>query len=149
MDPATLAAGVAALLAPLFKKAAEAFVGEAGPYVEEKAKLLWQKLRAKMEGDTSSAASLERFNADPDTHLGEFKAKVEEKIAADPALGEDLSATLADIKRKAPYVKVVQEVKEAEDVVGIETKHMKGGTADVTQKIEKGKATGFKCDEIG
>ena len=55
MDPVSIAAGVGALLAPYLKKAAEEFAGEAGKYVQEKAKGLWEKLRAKFESDPPAA----------------------------------------------------------------------------------------------
>lgn len=150
MDPATIAASAAALLAPYLKKAAEDFVGEAGNYVQEKAKLLWQKLRAKLDGDPPAKEALDRFEADPGAHGEAFQAKLEEKIAQDPPLSDELSSELAEIKRNAPYVRVVQKMGEAEDLVGVKAKRLKRGTVDVTQDVDKAKnVTGGEFDEIG
>jgi hypothetical protein len=150
MDPATIAASVAALLAPYLKKAGEDFVGEAGKFVQDKAKVLWQKLRAKLDGDPQGKIVLDNFEEDPKANGEAFTTKIEEKVASDKALSDELSADLAEIKRKAPYLRVVQEMKEAEDVVGVKGKRLKSGTADVTQKIEKGKnVTGQEWDEVG
>ena len=57
MDPATLAASVAALVAPYLRKAGEEFVGEAGQYVQKKAGELWGKLRAKFDSDPRTRPS--------------------------------------------------------------------------------------------
>ena len=151
MDPATIAAGAAALLAPYLKKAGEEFAGEAGKYVQEKARVLWQKIRAKLDGDPPAKVVLDKFEANPDAHAEEFKAKVEEKIGADKPLGDQISADVADVKAKAPYVRVVQKIKEAEDVVGVKANRLKAGTVDVDQGIEvaKGKIVGVDIGDIG
>lgn len=150
MDPATIAASAAALLAPYLKKAGEAFVGEAGKFVHDKAKVLWQKLRAKLDGDPPAKVVLDRFEKNPDAHGDEFKAKIEEKVTADEPLGNEISADVAEIKRKAPYLRVVQQMTEAEGIVGAKAKRLKGGTIDVSQVIEKARnITGAEVDEIG
>lgn len=150
MDPATIAASAAALLAPYLKKAGEDFVGEAGKDVQEKAKGLWLKLRAKLDGEPEGKVVLDQFEKDPEAHGEEFKAKVEEKVSADKALSDEIAADVADIKRKAPYIRVVQKMTEAEDVVGVKAKRMKSGTVDVEQDIEKAKkVTGFEAEDIG
>jgi len=150
MDPATIAASVAALLTPYLKKVGEDFAGEAGKYVQEKAKGLWQKLRAKLDGDSAAREVLDRFETDPEAHAGDFRNKIEEKVASDRPLSDDIVAEVADVKRKAPYLRVVQQMKEAEDVVGAKAKRLKGGTVDVHQDIEKAKkVTGAEIDEIG
>lgn len=150
MDPATIAASVAALLAPYLKKAGEDFVGEAGKFVQEKAKGLWQKLRAKLDGEPQGKVVLDQFEKDPEAHGDAFKAKVEEKVASDKVLSDEISADVAEIKRRAPYIRVVQLMNEAEDVVGVKAKRLKSGTVDVHQNIGKAKkVTGAKFDEIG
>jgi hypothetical protein len=150
MDPATIAASVAALLAPYLRKAGEDFVGEAGKFVQEKAKVLWQKLRAKLDGDPPAKVVLDRFEKDPEAHAGEFKATIEEKITDDKPLSDEISADVAEIKRKAPYLRVVQQMTEAEGVVGAKAKRLKSGTVDVSQVIKKAKnVTGAELDEIG
>jgi hypothetical protein len=150
MDPATIAASVAALLAPYLKKAGEDFVGDAGKYVQERAKGLWEKIRAKLDGEPQSKIALDRFEKDPVAHSDEFKATIEKKVEADQTLSKEIADDVAEIKRKAPYLRVVQEMKDAEDVVGARVKRMKAGTVDVTQNIDKAtKVTGADIDEMG
>ncbi|HEY0693407.1 MAG TPA: hypothetical protein VGD71_30750 [Kribbella sp.] len=150
MDPVTIAAAVGALFAPYFKKAAEAFAGEAGKYVHGKVKGMWEKLRARVAGDPQAAAALDRFERDPDGARPEFEALVEKQAAADTALRDELAEALAEIKRQAPNVKVVQRMKEAEELVGVKARRMARGNVDVTQEVDKAtKATGAEFDEIG
>jgi hypothetical protein len=151
MDPATIAAGAAALLSPYLKKAGEEFAGEAGKYVQEKARDLWQKIRAKLDGDPPARVVLDKFEANPDAHVGEFTVKVQEKIAADKPLADEISAGVADVKRNAPYVRVVQRIKEAEDVVGVKANSLKTGTVDLDQALDvaKGKIVGVDIGDIG
>jgi len=132
MDPATIAAGAAALLAPYLKKAGEDFIGEAGKYAQEKARGLWQKIRAKLDGDAPAKDVLDRFEKDPDAHGPAFQAKVEETLAADPPLARAVSAAVADVKRNAPSIRVVQNITDAEEAIALRANRMTAGTADVT-----------------
>jgi len=150
MDPATIAASIATLFIPYLKKAGEDFVGEAGKFVQDKAKALWIKLRARLDGDPLSKVVLDEFERDPEAHADNFRAKIEEKVAADKPLSEEIAADVTEIKRKAPYVRVVQHMKEAEDIVGVKAKRLKSGTVDVHQSVDKAKkVTGVDIDEIG
>lgn len=154
MEPATIAAGVVALLAPYMKKAVEGFAGEAGKgaasLVQERAKALWQRLRAGFAGDAPAVETLDRFAADPDAHINAAEAQIAAKLAQDGLLRDELAAALAEIKRVAPQLRVVQEMQEAEAVVGLKAKRMNRGSAELIQKIGKAKGTtGAEFDEIG
>ena len=150
MDPATLAASVAALLAPYVKKAGEEFVGEAGRFVQQKAGQLWQKLRTKLDADPRTKAVLDAFETDPDAGSEAFQTTVEETLTTDKPLADELSADVAEIKRRAPGIWVVQRMDEAESVVGLKAGRMKSGTVAVEQDIKKGtNVTGVEIDEIG
>jgi hypothetical protein len=150
MDPVTIAAAVGALFAPYFKKAAEAFAGEAGKYVHGKVKDMWEKLRARAAGDPQAAAALDRFERDPDGARTDLEALVEKQTAADTTLRDELAEALAEIKRQAPNVKVVQRVKEAEEAVALKARRLTRGNVDATQEVDKAtKATAVEIDEIG
>jgi hypothetical protein len=150
MDPATIAAGAAALLAPYLKKAGEDFAGEAGKYVQERAKVLWQKIRAKLDGDPPAKVVLDNFERDPDSHAEEFRTTVEEKVAADQPLATEISTDVADVKRTAPYVRIVQKITDAEEAVGLRAKRLKAGTVDVTVAAERvKKSIAVEIDDIG
>ena len=154
MDPATIAASVIALLAPYLQKATEAFAGEAGKgaasFVQEKAKAIWNRLRDSAASDPPAAEALERFAADPDVHRNEAEARMVAQLTRDKTLLDELAGTLTEIKRAAPQLRVVQKMREAEEVVGLKAKRMTRGAADVSQEIEKAKnTTGIELDEIG
>jgi hypothetical protein len=150
MDPVTIAAAVGALFAPYFKKAAEAFAGEAGKYVYGKVTDMWEKLRARVAGDPQAAAALDRFERDPDGARPELEALVEKQAAADTALRDELAEAVAEIKRQAPNVKVVQRMTEAEELVGVKARRLARGNVDVIQEVDKAKkVTGAEFDEIG
>jgi hypothetical protein len=160
MDPATIAASVVALLVPYLKKATEEFAGEAGKFageagkgaalfVQEKAKALCERLRSKFASDTPAVETFNRFASDPDAHKGEMETQLASKLIDDKPLQDELAAALAEVKRAAPQIRVVQKMKEAEAVVGLRAKRMTRGTAEVTQEIEKAKnTTGIEFDEI-
>src|SRR6185295_17379483 len=106
--------------------------------------------RARLDGDPLSKVVLDEFERDPEAHADNFRAKIEEKVAADKPLSEEIAADVTEIKRKAPYVRVVQHMKEAEDIVGVKAKRLKSGTVDVHQSVDKAKkVTGVDIDEIG
>lgn len=150
MDPVTIAAAVGALFAPYFTRAAEAFAGEAGKHVHGKAKDMWEKLRARVGGDQQAAATLDRFEIDPDGARTELEMLVEKQAAADTTLRDELAEALAEIKREAPNVKVVQRVKEAEEAVALKARKLARGSLDVAQDVDKAKnVVGVEIDEIG
>jgi len=150
MDPATIAASATALLGPYLKKAGEEFAGEAGKLVWEKAKALWQKLRGRLDGELQVKAVLDDFEKDPETHGEVFKKTIEEKLASNKILSTEISADVAEIKRVAPYVRVVQSMNEAEEIVGLKAKNLRSGTVDIQQDIQKARSiTGAELEDIG
>jgi hypothetical protein len=154
MEPSVIAASVVALLTPYLKKAAEAFVGEAGKgaatFVQEKAKAIWERLRKASDVDPSATAALDRFEADPDAGKDEAETQIASRIALDRGLEAELAEAIAEVKRAAPQIRVVQNMKEAEDVVGLKAKRMTRGNAEVSQVMDKAKkVSGAEFDEIG
>jgi hypothetical protein len=150
MDPASIAAALGALLVPFLKKVAEDFAGEAGKYVQGRAKSLWERLRLRLEGDPKAKEALDGFAADPEGRKKEFEAVVGSHVAEDSALRDELAAALAEIQRQAPHVTVVQRMKEAENVTGVEARAFRRGTVEVTQEADRAKdVRGAKFDEIG
>jgi hypothetical protein len=150
MDPATIAASAAALLAPYLKQIAEDFVGEAGKYVQGKARSLWQKLSSRLEGDPATKATLDKFENNPEAYRDEFQETIRSNLAKDSQLSQELASELAEIKRKAPHVRVVQTMTDAENVVGVKAKKLNQGTVEVNQTFDKGRDIGgVELDEIG
>ena len=121
-----------------------------GDLGEEKAQALWQRLSAGFAGDAAAVEVLDCFAADPDAHKDEFEKKMAGKLAEDRPLRDEFAAALAEIRRAAPHIRVVQKMEEAEATVGLRAKRMSRGTAEVTQVIDKAKGTtGVDLDEIG
>jgi hypothetical protein len=150
MDPASIAAALGALLAPYLKKVAEDFAGEAGKYVQGRAKALWVRLRARLSGDPRAKEALDHFEADPEGRKAEFEEVVGSRVAGDASLRDELAAAIAEIRQQAPQLKVVQRMKDAEEMTGVRARRMQRGSAEVTQEADRvTKATGVEIDEIG
>jgi hypothetical protein len=150
MDPLTIAAGAVALLSPVVKKAMEEFAGDAGKAIWEKAKGLFARLRRSLAGEPAAEEALGKFERDPEGGKADLQARLKERFERDEALRKEVEEVLKDIKRTGPDVRVVQRVKEAEDVVGIEAKRMSRGSAEVEQEMDRARGvTGAKFDEIG
>ncbi len=106
----------------------------------EKAKELFGRLKAKWSGDEAASGDLERFEADPELYETVVAKRLEQQLAEDPELRAELQRLVDDI---GPQIKVRQIMKEGDRVLGGEGK-MSKGSADITQKIERGKdVTGF------
>ena len=113
-----------------------------------KVKDMWEKLRARVAGDPQAAA-LDRFERDPGTRT-ELEALVETQAAADTVLRDELVEALAEIKRQAPNVKVVQRVKEAEEAVALKARRLACSNVDVAQAVDKAKkVVDVEIAEIG
>lgn len=70
-----------------------------------------------------------------------------EKLAQDKDFADELAHLL---KEMGPTLEIVQKMKEAEDVTGLEAEDMSRSKAKVRQDIEKAeKVTGAKIDRIG
>lgn len=150
MDPVSIAAALGTLLAPYLRGAAEDFAGEAGQYVWNKARVLWEKLEARFEGDPPAEEVLRDFEAQPDAARSAFEAHLQKKIAEDTTLRAELAEALAEVERRAPHVRIVIKIREAEDSVGLESRRFKRGRIEVTHVGEKAKrVTVAKIDEIG
>lgn len=68
----------------------------------------------------------------------------------DSTLRAELAEALAEVKRQAPHVRVVQRIEEGEKLIGVKARRLERGTVDVVQEGGKVKeATGAELDEIG
>jgi hypothetical protein len=101
----------------------------------------------QVAGDPQAAA-LDRFERDPDGARMELEALVVKQAAADAVLRDDLAEALAEIKRQAPNVKVVQRVKEAEEAVALKARRLARGNVDVAREVDK-KVAAVDIAEIG
>jgi len=150
MDPLTLAAAVIALLKPFATKAADQFAGEAGRAVWDKTAALLTRLRSALTKDPAVRDGVDEFVREPDAQADAAQALLAQEFQRDPALRAEIEALIADIKRAGPQVAVVQQMKVAEDVVGIEARRMSRGSASVRQDADHAvRMTGAKIDEIG
>jgi peptide subunit release factor 1 (eRF1) len=72
---------------------------------------------------------------------------LQEKLAQDKDLVDELTQLLNEM---GPTVEIIQRMKEAEEVIGLEAQEMAGGQARVEQEMDKGKKiTGAKIDRLG
>jgi hypothetical protein len=150
MEPVTITAGVIALLTPYVKKAAEQFAGEAGKVIWNKTQGLFEKLQARLGGDQEAENTLAQFEKDPEQGQAGLEALLKEILTKDHILRDEIAGVLTEVKRDGPQVRIVQRVKEAERLVGIEAERVARGEVEVIQEADKvQEATGGKFGVIG
>jgi hypothetical protein len=150
MDPVTIATGAATLLVPYVKKAAEEFAGEAGTAVLQKVGHLLTRIRDRLFGDAAARDTVDRFEQSPERYRPYFEDVLKEKLAADGAFRAEIESLLQAIEQTGPQVAVVQRMKKAEGVIGVEARELARGRVTVDQKVEDAKEiTGAKFDRIG
>jgi hypothetical protein len=150
MDPATittLVGSVVSVVSPYVTKGAEEFAKAVGEVAFEKAKALFAALKRKFSADPEAAGTLAHFEEKPQRYQPVLEDILSEKMAQDPEFAAELER---HIKGMAPLLEVVQRMKEADGVIGIQANRMAAGTARVTQEIDVAKqVTGMKIDNIG
>lgn len=149
MEPiiTTLAGNAISILTPYVKSGAEKFASEIGKDVAEKAKNLLNTLKTRFYGDKFAEGSLDRFEKDPEKYQSTLEDVLKEKLVEDKSLFDELKRLL---KEMDPNLNIIQKMKEAEEVTGLETQEMYEGNAKVVQEFEKGKKiTGMKIGRIG
>jgi vacuolar-type H+-ATPase subunit I/STV1 len=143
----TLAANAIAVLTPYVKSGAEKFASEIGKDAAEKAKNLLNTLKTRFSGDKIAEWNLDHFEKEPDKYKSTLEDVLKEKLDKDKSLVDELNKLLKDM---GPTLKVVQKMKEAEEVTGLEAQEMSEGTAEVAQEFDQGKKiTGMKFGSIG
>jgi len=149
MDPitATLTASVLSVITPYVTKSADEFAKLVGETAFAKAKALFAFLKQKLSPDHEAADTLAHFEQKPERYSPVLQDILTEKLAADPQFHAELENHM---KGLGPVLEIVQRMKEADGVIGLEANRMTGGTARVTQEIERAKqVTGVKIDSIG
>lgn len=147
MDPATIVTGVLTVLMPYVAKGAKEFISMAGEVGYEKAKGLFEKLKAKWAGDKEVTSTLENFEAKPERYKPVLEDIMHEKLAKDPELAGELAKMLQEM---GPTLTIIQEMDEAKGVTGLAAGEVNSGNVNVTQKIKKAEdVTGAKIDRIG
>lgn len=150
MDPATIATltgSVLSVITPYVAKGADEFAKLVGEAAFAKAKALFAALKQKFSPDREAADTLARFEEKPQRYQPVLEDILSEKLAKDPEFAAEVER---HIKEMGPVLEVVQRMKEADGVVGIQANRMASGTARVTQEIDMAKqVTGMKIDNIG
>jgi SOS response regulatory protein OraA/RecX len=149
MDPiiTSVVTGVMTVLLPYVTKGAEEFAKAAGKDGYEKAKNLLGALKKRWSKDKEATDQLANFEKKPERYQPVLEDILAEKLSQDKEFADELAQIL---KEMGPTLEVIQKMKEAENVVGLEAKEMVGGKAKVDQEIEKAKnVTGSKIDRIG
>jgi hypothetical protein len=149
MDPVTigLASTTMGILMPYVKKGAEQFISSAGKEAYEKSKAILGILRKRWLEDKEATETLERFEQKPDRYKSALEDILNEKLAQDKGLAEELQKRLIDMD---PDLEIIQKMNTAENVIGLEADEVVRGRAKVTQEIEQVKnVTGARIKRIG
>lgn len=147
MDLTAIAAGALSVLIPYAKKGAEEFARIAGEAAYNKAKKLLEFLEARWGGDKEAAENLERFQQKPERYQPVLEDILNEKLAQDADLAAELKQLLEDL---GPDIQVIQKMKTAKHVTGVDADQMSEGKARVQQDIEDAeRVTGARIKRIG
>lgn len=150
MDPIAVAASVVALLSPMLKKASEEFAGKAGAAVFDKAQELLSKLKQRWRGDAFAEETVSRFEADPDRYGVYLQDLLVERLGADETLAVDILRCLSEIRAVGPELRVVQKIRFAERVTGLEADELTAGKVQVEQEMsEATDVTGIRIGRLG
>jgi hypothetical protein len=143
----TLVSTVLSVLLPYVAKGGEEFAKEAGKGAFEKAKSLFQTLKAKLTGDKEVSVALENFEQKPARYQSILDEVLREKLSQDPALAADLERHL---KEMGSELEIIQNMKVGEKVTGLEADEVTGGRVKINQYFEQAKdVTGAKVKRIG
>lgn len=149
MDPNTiaLAANAVAVLIPYVKKGADKFARDVGEAAAEKVKSLLSTLKARLSGDKEATDTLTHFEEKPDRHKEVLKEILEEKLARDRNLADELSQLLTEM---GVTLQINIDVEEAERVMGLRSKRLENGKVSIKVKGKKVKdLTGADIEFIG
>jgi hypothetical protein len=147
MDPVTLAAAAVALLGPYIARTGAEFAGEAGKAAWALAGRLLTRLRDALNGDEA----FDEFERQPDQAAPAAQVAIQRLLERDRELAAEVAALLEDVKRLGPHVLVTQRIRDAEDVVGLQARSVRGSASvDVQQDMVQGRRiVGAQFDELG
>jgi hypothetical protein len=147
MDPATIGATVVTILAPYVADAGKEIVKTAGEIGLEKAKGLLGWLKKQFSDDPVAANDLLRFEKDPEKFADGLTETIVTKASTDPAFK---AAVTERVNEFGPVLTVVQQFKDAADLVGMKLGTVTAGTMTVTQTGDKAKnVVGIDAVNIG
>jgi hypothetical protein len=142
-----LVTNVMTILMPYVVKGAEEFAKLVGEAAYNKARHLFEVLKARFAEDPTASDSLTRFEQKPQTYQPLIEDILKEKILHDKDFAAELARLVEDL---GPEITVVQQLKVAENVVGIDAEEMTRGKVTVEQNIDEAKnVTGAKISKIG
>ncbi|MEO0843696.1 MAG: hypothetical protein AAF063_33125 [Cyanobacteria bacterium J06643_5] len=148
MELTSLVATVISVLTPFVKKGAEEFVGAVGKDTYEKAKTIFGRLKQRWAGDTEASGILTYFEKKPERYQPILEKILQEKLAEDLELAEQLNKLILGIDRLK--LEIVQKMEKGEKVTGLKAKTMNQGSAKVEQDIKDGKEIlGADIENIG
>jgi len=138
MDPTIteLATGVLTFLSPYTVKGAEETTKLVAKDVYEKAKELYSTLKQRWKGDTGAESALVGYKEDPDSFKPALENILIKRLTEDKNLYAELSKYMNENR---PIWTVIQETKNAENVVGVDAEKMGGEDVHVRQKAETAK----------
>lgn len=144
----TLGATVVSILVPLVAKKAEEFIAIAGQAAYDKAKKLFATLKARWAGDKEATDQLAYFEKNPKRYQPAIEDILKDRLSKDKNLAAELNKI---VKEMGPELTIVQEMEEAEGLIGLKSKHFIKGKVKIRTTInKKGKdVTGADIDIIG
>ncbi|MCJ7445054.1 MAG: hypothetical protein MUO26_11110 [Methanotrichaceae archaeon] len=149
MEPITmgLASTAISILMPYAKLGADEFIKTAGKDAYEKAKGFANWLKESLSGDKEASLALENFEKNPDRYHPVLKDILDEQLKTNNDLREELREIITDM---GPELIIIQRMKEAKKVTGLDADFIASGKAVVVQESETAEnMTGVRAKRIG
>ena len=135
------------VLMPYAAKGAEEFAKSAGADAYQKVTRLLGILKIRWSGDKEATDTLAHFEEKPERYQAALKDILEEKLAQDKELAEELRNQLNGM---GPELNIIQQMEEGWKVTGLEAEEMTEGRAKVRQDIQRGEdIMGARIRRIG
>jgi hypothetical protein len=143
-----LAVAAISLVGPYLAKGAEEFAKEVGKEAFEGVRSLAKKLRAWWEGDPVAKATADNLTQNPTRYSTILSDLLVEKLDNDPEFAADLQK-LVDAVQPAT-TKIIQRMDVGKGVTGADVEAIVGGHLAITQEIKHAEnVVGLKAKQIG
>jgi hypothetical protein len=142
-----LAVAAISLVAPYLAKGAESFAEEAGSRAVGVVRALADRLQLWWSHEPVAAAAVEHLADDPKQYAIVLGNLLSARLAEDAAFASDLQRLVDDV---APQVTVVQRVEVAKGVTGVDIEEAVRGDFSVHQEVKHAdEVVGLKAKRVG
>lgn len=147
MDFAAVIASVLGVVAPYLSIGADAFARQVGRETGEKVGELFETWAKRHTGNAQAEQTLDDFRAEPRRHARAVAELLLSELESDQGFADELNRLLKGIE---PEINVIQNIGNAQHIVGADVGSLRNGRVNVGQTIESaGVVKGYVGNEVG